>query len=312
MIQRRRGSNSLKLKIIQHNKEAAHLMRSPESPPLEIYRTPNGTIDGEDDDSGLDVFCTPNADTSLMKMKSMNNLLDQVALSGGILSRMKSLGHLDESINANGDTPINLIRLKRDFELKRFNDAKMQSMNSLNQNGHDDVDGGPSINGFSARRHRSENGGGGGGEVTNRLSLQSSSKRRVGNTKYLGACGESQEDANYHLMKIRSMGTITDIVNNNMKSSDRRWKGNSLNGNVIIGGGNDAKKYDTKFVVPIKLEERFIESNGNCDSNRLENDDVFKVPSNTSYKLVPLRKEKSSSCIENFKSRGSSIYDRFR
>lgn len=276
-------------------------MRSPESSPLEIYRTPNSTLDPDDDDSGLDVFCTPNADSSLMKMKSMNNLLDQVALSGGILSRMKSLGHLDESNSGFGDTPIDLLRLKRDFETKRFNDAKMQSMNNLvNGDGHDVIDG-AAVNGFSSRRHRSEN-----GDPINRLSLQSP-KRRVGNTKYLGATGESQEDANYQLFKIRSMGTITDIVNNNMRSNDRTWKGNSIIGN----GGGSAKKYDKKFVVPIRLEERLNETNGNVCDKKID-DDVFKVPKNSLVQMVPLRKEKSSSCIESFKNRGSSICDRFR
>jgi hypothetical protein len=288
MLQRRRGSNSLKLKIIQHNKEL-HMMRSPESPPLEIYRTPNSTLEvDDDDDSGLDVFCTPNADTTLMKMKSMNNLLDSVAMSGGNLSRMKSLGRLDETIQ--GDTPIDLIRLKRDFELKRFNDAKMQSMNNLN--GRDVIDGNC---GFSSRRHHSDNDD----HPLNRLSLQPATKRRVGNTKYL-ASGESQDDSSYQLTKMRSLGTITDIVNNNMKSNDQMWKGNTMNGS--------AKKYDKSFVVPIRLEDRFQETNGNlCDKR---DDEVFKMPQNPA--MVPLRKEKSSSCIESLKNRGSSIYDRFR
>lgn len=273
------------------------MMRSPESPKLEIYRTPNSTLDVEDDDdSGLDVFCTPNADTTLMKMKSMNNLLDSVALSGGNLSRMKSLGRLDDG--SHGDTPIDLIRLKRDFELKRFNDAKMQSMNNL-ANGRDVIDGN-CVGGFSSRRHHSDNDD----QPINRLSLQPATKRRVGNTKYLGASGESQEDSNYHLMKMRSLGTITDIVNNNMKSNDQMWKGNTMNGS--------AKKYDKSLVVPIRLEDRFQETNGNlCDK---KDDEVFfKIPLNpTTMALVPLRKEKSSSCIESLKNRGSSIYDRFR
>lgn len=292
MLQRRRGSNSLKLKIIQHNKEL-HMIRSPESSPIEVYRTPNSTLDAEDDDdSGLDVFCTPNADTSLMKMKSMNNLMDSVALSGGNLSRMKSLGRLDEG--SHGDTPIDLIRLKRDFELKRFNDAKMQSMNNL-ANGHDVIDG--NVGGFSSRRHHSDNDD----QPINRLSLQSATKRRVGNTKYLGASGESQDDASYQLLKMRSLGTITDIVNNNMRTNDQIWRGNTINGS--------GKKYDKTFVVPIRLEDRFQETNGNlCDK---KDDEVFKMPHNPAQ-MVPLRKEKSSSCIENIKNRGSSIYDRFR
>jgi hypothetical protein len=302
MIHRRRGSNSLKLKIIQHSmKEASMmLMRSPESASLEIYRTPNSTLDGDDDDdSGLDIFCTPNADTSLMKMKSLSNLLDQVLLSGGAnhLSRMKSLGNLDES--SAGDTPVDLIRLRRDFETQRFNEGKMQSVNSL-ANGRDVIDGRVCDNSFSSRRHHSEN-----DDPMNRLSLQSP-KRRVGNTKYLGTSCESQSDARYQLMKMRSMGTITDIVNNNMKSNDPMW-----NGKYPLAGDGSEKKYDKTFIVPIRLEEKFdLKTNGNlCDSKK--DDDVFKLPQNPSQ-MVPLRKEKSSSCIENIRNKGATVYDRFR
>lgn len=278
-----------------------------------MYKTPNSTLEIDDDDSGLDVFCTPNADLSLMKMKSLNNLYEVALLNGsenltGNLSRMKSLGQLDESCNTNtnnnhknninGDTPIDLVRLKREFEMKRFNDAKIQSMNNLHNNddGYDDIDGG-----FNSRRHHSDNGSPPPAKEVNRLSLQTP-KRRVGNTKYVGA--DSQDD-NYQLMKIHSMGTITDIVNNNMKACDRVWNG--------IGSGS--RKYDKRYIVPIRLEEKYSETNGNHPSNHNCNnksDDVFKRPDTKSATMNPLRKEKSSSCIESMKNRSSTIYDRLR
>lgn len=94
---------------------------SPESPD-EVFRTPNTTIDA--DDSTMEDFATPNADLTLMKMKSLSNLLDLEMLQDGKLSRKKSLSQ-------NGDTPGDLVKLKKDFETKRFNNAKMQSMTNL-------------------------------------------------------------------------------------------------------------------------------------------------------------------------------------
>jgi hypothetical protein len=317
MIHRRRESHSLKLKIVQHHKDLM-VCNSPDSPANEMYRTPNTTLEmDDDDDSGFDVFCTPTADVSLMKMKSMNNLHD-VALSNGnvngYLSRMKSLGHLNNSHIANGndgvgegggDTPNDLVRLKRDFETKRFNDARMQSMNNLHKKGQHDPNDLDEVDGFCSRRHHSDN-----DEFPkshtindiNRLSLQTP-KRRVGNTKYVGA--DSQEDHhNYQLMKMHSMHTITDIVNNNMRAYDALWRG--------LGNGVNMKKYDKRFIVPIRLEEQYSETFGNQQN---KNDDVFKLPlvkTQNASTMNPLRKEKSSSCIESMKNRGSTIYDRLR
>lgn len=297
MIHRRRESHSLKLKIIQHHKHVS--CKSPESPTNEMYRTPNSTLDADDDDSGLDVFCTPNADITLMKMKSMNNLHDPMVInSGGNLSRMKSLDNI-------GDTPTDLIRLKHDFENKRFNNAKQQSLSNLN-NGFDDVDG------FIERRHHSTNSSSpvppSANEI-NRLSLQTP-KRRVGNTKYVGAdsLDENQQQQFYQLLKMHSLGTIADIVNNNMKSSDQMWNVNgNTNRNTISGVGF---KYDKRYIVPIRLEEKYSEVNGNIIKGD-DDDDVFKVPQAKTM-MIPLRKEKSSSCIDSMKNRGSTLYDRLR
>lgn len=207
-----------------------------------------------------------------MKMKSMNNLADDFEeMHDGRLSRKKSLSQ-------NGDTPVDLVKLKKDFETKRFNNAKIQSLTNLAD--ADEVDG------IYNKRHHSDN-----SPPANRHSLQTPKIfKRVGNTKYIGG------DANYELMKMKSMGTINDILNNNMKTS----KNFDPFYNV-----NRGKKYDKTFVVPIRLDEQFAESNGKSDKD----DDVFKVPDNP---MVPLRKEKSSSCIESMRSRGSSLYDRLR
>lgn len=276
----RRNSNSLKLKIIQHCKELS--LNSPDSPD-DIFRTPNTTLDA--DDSALESFSTPIGDFSHMKMKSMNNLLDAIALQNKSLSRMKSMSELEKE---HGDTPVDLVKLKRDFETKRFNNAKMQSLSNLT-NGEDDIDG------FMNQRHHSDNGP---SPETFRHSLQpSKTRKRVGNTKYIGA--DSVDDGNYQLMKIQSMGTINDIANGHMRTS----KSFDPFLNVDKGVG---KKYDKTYVVPIRLDERFLKANGNnCDRN----DDVFKVPVKPG---LALRKEKSSSCIDGMKNRGTSLYDRLR
>lgn len=259
-------------------------MNTPDSPTDDMFRTPNTTIDA--DDSALDDFRTPNADFSMVKMKSMNNLLDEIELMHrNNLSRMKSLSELEKE---NGDTPVDLVKLKKDFELKRFNDARMQSLTNLS-NGDDEADG------IIQKRHHSDDGP---PPELIRISLPTPKiYKRIGNTKYVG--GEIVDDTNYQLMKIKSMGTINDLVNNNMKTSksfDPFW-----NANKIVPG----KKYDKASVVPIRLDERFAETNGNCDKN----DDVFKAPENP---MLALRKEKSSSCIESMKGRGTSLYDRLR
>lgn len=283
LYRKRYETNSLKLKIIQHCKQIS--MNTPESPTDEMFRTPNTTLDA--DDSAIDNYSTPIGDFSMMKMKSMTNLLDEVEMMhSDNLARMKSLSELEKE---NSDTPVDLIKLKRDFEVKRFNDAKMQSMSNL-ANGFDDNDG------MIIKRHHSDNDPS--PEMT-RHSLQTPKiYKRVGNTKYVG--GESVDDKNYQLMKMQSMGTINDLVNNNMRTSksfDPFWNANR---------GGAGKKYDKTYVVPIRLDDKLAETNGNCDKN----DDVFRVPENNP--MLALRKEKSSSCIESMRNRGTSLYDRLR
>lgn len=261
-------------------------MSTPDSPSDEVFRTPNTTLDVED--SALETFSTPIGDFSMMKMKSMNNLLDEVeTIYKGNLSRMKSLSEIDKENG--GDTPIGLIRMKKDFENKRFNNAKMQSLSNLT-NGDDYVDG------MITKRHHSDNSP---SPDLNRLSLQTPKifKRvgNIGNTKYVGA--DSVEEKNYQLMKMRSMGTIND----HMSTKNHNGFDPFRNANKVGVG----RKYDKTLIVPIRLDDRLGEMNGNCDKN----DDVFKVPENP---MLALRKEKSSSCIESMRSRGTMIYDRLR
>lgn len=215
-------------------------------------------------------------------MKSMTNLFDEVENSrNGRLVKMNSLSHITKE---NGDTPVDLVNQKRDFETKRFNNAKMQSLIDLTI-GEDDIDG------MMNKRHHSDN-----NSPTfdfNRHSLQTPKIfKRVGNTRYVGA--DSVEDKNYQIMKMRSMN---DIAYHN--KAGQRGLDPFVNQN---GGG---KKYDKTNVVPLRLDERYTDANGNCDNS----DDVFKVPDTS---MVALRKEKSSSCIESMRNRGSTLYDRLR
>lgn len=256
-------------------------MSTPDSPTDDMFRTPNTTIDA--DDSALDTFSTPIGDFSLMKMKSMNNLLDEIGLRKNNLSRMKSLSQMEKENG--GDTPIDLIKLRNEFENKRFNNAKMQSLSNLT-NGEDYVDG------LINKRHHSDNSPSPSPEL-NRLSLQTPKiLKRVGNTKYVGA--DSVEEKNYQLMKMRSMGTISD---RNTNASYDPFRKVHLNG---VG-----KKYDKTLVVPIRLDDQLKEICANCDKN----DDVFKMPENP---MLALRKEKSSSCIDSMRNRGSAMYERLR
>jgi len=262
----------------------------------EIFRTPNTTLDQDD---SMDDFATPIGDFSLMKMKSMNNLLDGIDGSGSKshtplhdghnMSRMKSMGNLEKDF---GDTPLDLVKLKQDFETKRFNRVRMNSMTNLDKaKDCDEIDGG--------RRHHSDNGPSPEPLLADNRRL--TPRKRVGNTKYIGA--DSTEENNYQLMKMRSMSTITDIVNNNGKWSkdyDPFWRASG-------GGGKDVRKYDRTYIVPIKLEERLTEVNGNANRKDVE---VFKIPGDN--QMLVLRKEKSSSCIDNMRNRGSSLYERLR
>ncbi|XP_058447096.1 uncharacterized protein LOC131427691 isoform X3 [Malaya genurostris] len=148
-------------------------LRIPQSPNSdsgdETFVTPDVTVMSDEEassedrtDSGLDEFGTPTSDiplARLMKMKSMNNLsatksniffpeidLDNSSKDNGryygtpgqqSLSRMKSLGNLSAYEREFGATPVDLLKLKKDFELRRFSFAKMKSLSDLNDESED-------------------------------------------------------------------------------------------------------------------------------------------------------------------------------
>lgn len=254
----RRESNSLKLKIVQNYKENERLNGSPTD---EIFCTPNTTLDADDDQ-----FSTPiGPEFGMMKMKSMNNLsehaLARLHNSHAKLSHVKSISQSEQELF---DTPVDLVKLRKDFVKNRFEGAKLHSQNQ-NESSEDMIDGFT-----SSQQHNDENSE---NFAYNRHSLQT--PKRVGNTKYIGAdLAESHQ-----LMKMRSMGMINDIMKN--------------------AGPNHHDLLNRNSVKATRLTEKFTESNGKADEN-------FKMPQN------PLRKEKSSSCIDSMKSRGNIIYNQIR
>lgn len=249
----RRESNSLRLTIIQNYKE--NLNEKSGSPTDEIFCTPNTTLDADDDQ-----FSTPiGPEFGMMKMKSMNNLSEhatgKVQHSHAKLSHAKSISQSEQELF---DTPVDLVKLRKDFVKNRFEGAKLETRNQLVQS--EDV-----IDGFHPRQQGDEN-----DElfVLNRHSLQT--PKRVGNTKYIGA--DSAESGSNQLTKMRSMGMINDIMRN----------GDAPNRNSVKAS---------------RLTDKF--TNGTADEN-------FKIPQN------PLRKEKSSSCIDSMKNRGNIIFNQIR
>lgn len=255
----RRESNSLKLKIIQNYKENSN--EKSDSPTDEIFCTPNTTLEADDDQ-----FSTPiGYEFGMMKMKSMNNLsehaLDRHHHPHTKLSYVKSISQSQQELF---DTPVDLVKLRKDFEKNRFEGAKLGSRNQTVLN--EDV-----IDGFlqnNARKNNEEN------DIFAHYRNSLQTPKRVGNTKYVGA--DSIDSGNHQLMKIGSMGMINDIVKN---------------GSHNHNGSSDRNSYN-----PTRLTDKF--TNGKVDD--------FKIPQN------PLRKEKSSSCIDSMKIRGNNIYNQIR
>ncbi|XP_055599656.1 uncharacterized protein LOC129748896 isoform X2 [Uranotaenia lowii] len=167
------SSEGTPTKIITANRLLSRL-RMPQSPCSdsgdEVFATPDVTVMSDEGassedrtDSGLDEFGTPTSDiplATLVKIKSMNNLsmgkngsffpddqgdsgVDEKDRYYGTpgqqmnLSRMKSLGNLSAYEREFGATPIDLLKLKKDFEFKRFSFAKMKSLSDLNDDSED-------------------------------------------------------------------------------------------------------------------------------------------------------------------------------
>lgn len=342
---------SLKLKIIQNRMQQSSI--TPESPSDEMYKTPNTTLDNTSspNDSAIEIYGTPLSDFTLIKMKSMTNLLDEKNGGGHLkmvpekessttnLARMKSLGSLANQERNFGDTPTDLLKMKQDFESTRFNNAKMQSLNNLQKEMFLNV--AKDENDDAQIRHHSDNNSDNENYPMLRNSYQASGtfkkKIGIGDTKYLdNDCVEGAEDSNYELTRMRSLGTMSDIVNansKNIKNYDPFWTPNVI------------RKYDKSHVTPMNLVNRFQEADNdvfynqeNCDKrlvngqklreyqqfqrksqpplvdrqNNRHSEKVFKVPE---HPAIPLRKEKSSSSIEAMRIRqssSSSLYDRIR
>lgn len=203
---------------------------SPDSDP-ELFTTPNSSIINEQDSGTEELFSTPLTETPIRrsyivtKIKSTGNIhtskydiinVDEDQVDSGLdenltnsriggLIRMKSLGNLSANERAFGDTPKELIYLKKEFERKRFGMARMRSFSSLiltdsneKENIHFDCCPTNEIqksSTFSSIRN----------------SNFKKKKIGVGDTKYIGNDETDSKHQNHALIKQKSMGTITDL-----------------------------------------------------------------------------------------------------
>ncbi|XP_065088962.1 uncharacterized protein LOC135710352 isoform X1 [Ochlerotatus camptorhynchus] len=167
------SSEGTPTKVVNGHRLLAKL-RIPHSPNSDsgddIFVTPDVTVmsdegasSGERTDSGMDEFGTPTSDvplSTLIKIKSMNNLSvtksniffpeEDIDCGAGDknrtigtpgqqmnLGRMKSLGNLSAYEREFGTTPVDLLKLKKDFETRRFSCARMKSLTDLNDDKED-------------------------------------------------------------------------------------------------------------------------------------------------------------------------------
>lgn len=230
---------SLKLKI----------PTSPESDG-EIYLTPNTSVAVDEDrcDSGMeDTSAAQNQYLrngsgrpsngyrmdKIQSMSSISNRLTEVAEDqvdsgmeeqysrtpeNGSIYRMKSLGSLSQYERAFGATPKTLLKLKEDFENRRMAMlTRRRSLTNLLAETSDASDAEnvmpsnagefkmpdmcpPNRDGIfiSARANQTN------GKFKKRIG--------VGDTKYIGTDFDTPEQKQYHLTKIKSMGTIPDLL----------------------------------------------------------------------------------------------------
>lgn len=214
---------------------------SPESDG-EIYSTPNTSVAPDDVNRscGQTDYDTP-PNFKITKIQSMGSIpsttkrrfdemLDESAIEGseqdrvhetkvvtstpgtdsanGVLYRMKSLGNLTQYERTFGDTPKELIMLKKEFERRRAGLVRRRSLTNLLADAdaapEDVTDGATPI---SPRRDSI---------FASKSSLGHNKYKKkfgVGDTKYIGQ-DESIDSGNklYNLTKIKSVGTIPDIV----------------------------------------------------------------------------------------------------
>lgn len=203
---------------------------SPESDG-EIYLTPNTSVSIEEDKNG-DVYVDENNvilrnikppprsknGYRIDKIQSMSSIAnksfdltptDQVDSRieekfdlttdspNGCIFRMNSLGNLSQYERDFGSTPKLLIKLKEDFENRRQAlQAQRKSANNIMKNNN-------CIN--------NENGG-----FLHPSNPMRKVKKRfgIGDTKYIGTDNDTPESKQYHLTKMKSLGTIPDSMVN--------------------------------------------------------------------------------------------------
>lgn len=232
--------SSLKLKI----------PTSPESDG-EIYLTPNTSVGVDEDrtDSGVEDNLVQNAYLrnngnargyhidKIQSMSSISNRLTEVAEDqvdsgmdeqycrtpeNGNIYRMKSLSSLSQYERAFGATPKTLLKLKEDFENRRL--AMLTRRKSLTNLLAETSDASDAENvmpknagEFKMPETRAPN-----RDViffstrTNNGQSQTNGKYKkrigIGDTKYIGTDVDTPEQKQYHLTKMKSLGTIPDLL----------------------------------------------------------------------------------------------------
>lgn len=196
---------------------------SPESDG-EIYLTPNTSVirNGDDVvDSGMDDYGPSNGSPNyrVTKIQSMGHIPDRRRSdhygydeidsgldekfstpdsSFGMMYKMKSMGNLSQHERLFGDTPKDLIKLKEEFERRRFGMTGRKSLTNLIVDEDNDI--------VTAVRKRESI------FSAKPLHINGRYKKKfgIGDTKYIG--NDEPDNKNYHLTKMKSMGTIPDIV----------------------------------------------------------------------------------------------------
>lgn len=220
---------------------------SPESDG-EVYLTPNTSVPVDDDrcDSGTEdptvaqYLRNGNGRSSngsridkIQSMTSISNRLTEVAEDqvdsgtdeqfcrtpeNGNIYRMKSLGSLSQYERAFGATPKTLLKLKEDFENRRLAMlTRRKSLTNLLAEVSDTSDAEnvkPSnANEFKMPVARAPNRDGIFFTARNNQTNGKYKKRiGVGDTKYIGADVDTPDQKQYHLTKIKSLGTIPDLL----------------------------------------------------------------------------------------------------
>lgn len=224
------------------------ILQMPTSPESdgEIYLTPNTSVSVDDDkngDSGLDenqvvyrrVVPPPRTKNGyrIDKIRSMSSISnknneaiaeDQVdsgmdekfstpETQNGHIYRMNSLGNLSQYEREFGSTPKTLLKLKEDFENRRQAIlAQRKSLTNLLEN-NNEID-----NQINSTQHiiKKDN------FFKKPTLLTGKYKKRIGigDTKYIGTDNDTPEPKQYHLTKMKSLGTIPDSMINEKINCD--------------------------------------------------------------------------------------------